>query len=80
MENLRQKVREVEEEEIYEAHILQRFNPAVQEQPTSNDVDAIMRSMLGPSSASNQSNPASAQPQDNHFASFGGFQALNGGR
>jgi len=76
LENLRRKVREVEEEELYEGNVLHKLSPAVEEQPASNDIDAIMRSMLGPSP--NQSNATATQPQDNSIMSFGGFQTLNG--
>ncbi len=78
LENLRKKVREVEEEELYEGNILQKFSPALQEQPASNDIDAIMRSMLGPSP--NQSAMTATQPQNNSVSTFGGFQSLNGRR
>jgi len=78
LENLRKKVREVEEEELYEGNILQKFSPALQEQPASNDIDAIMRSMLGPSP--NQSVMTATQPQNNSVSTFGGFQSLNGRR
>lgn len=78
MENLRQKVREVEEEELYEAHILQKFSPAVENQPPANDIDAIMRSMLGPSPT--QPSTTTTRPLDNmnSVSKFGGFQNQNG--
>ncbi|KII86677.1 hypothetical protein PLICRDRAFT_43320 [Plicaturopsis crispa FD-325 SS-3] len=49
MVSLRQRVAELEENELFEQTLLRGSRAALEQQPTSNDIDTIMRSMLGPS-------------------------------
>ncbi|TCD70169.1 hypothetical protein EIP91_004639 [Steccherinum ochraceum] len=47
MQNLRAQVKKLQEDEIFERTLYHGFNAPEEQQPTSNDIDAIMRSMMG---------------------------------
>lgn len=51
MRNLRKEVQKLQENEIFERTIL-RGSHIAEEQQSSNDIDAIMRSMMGTASSS----------------------------
>ncbi|KAH8104655.1 hypothetical protein BXZ70DRAFT_1062196 [Cristinia sonorae] len=45
--NLRAEVRKLQEDEIFERRLHQNLQAAEEQQPSSGDIDAIMRSMMG---------------------------------
>jgi hypothetical protein len=47
MRNLRQKVHELEEDELFERTLLRGSQAGLEPQPSSGDIDVIMRSMMG---------------------------------
>lgn len=53
MSNLRKKVKAIEDEAAFEAMALSKISPAFEEQPTTDDLDKLMKSMLGPESSAN---------------------------
>lgn len=61
MANLRKEVKALEEEELFESVSLKNPGPAFAQEPTSSDVDVIMRSML-PLSLSSTTNPNHSGP------------------
>jgi len=54
MANLRKEVRKLEEDELFERTILQGSQIGQEEQPSSNDIDVIMRSMMRPPKVSHE--------------------------
>ena len=49
MGNLRQAVAQLEENELFEQTLRRGSQAALQIQPSTNDIDTLMRSMMGPS-------------------------------
>lgn len=49
MVNLRQAVAQLDENELFEQTLRRGSQAALQIQPSTNDIDALMRSMMGPS-------------------------------
>ena len=49
MTNLRQAVAQLDENEMFEQTLRRGSQAALEIQPSTNDIDALMRSMMGPS-------------------------------
>lgn len=60
MRKLRRAVQDLEENELFEQTLLRGSRIALEEQPSTNDIDSIMRSMMPGSNATN-ANTAQAQ-------------------
>jgi len=63
MNNLRTQVKALEDDEIFEASALRNLCPAFQEQPSSNDIDSIMQSLMGTSLNAKNSQPKRTNPE-----------------
>ncbi|THH30035.1 hypothetical protein EUX98_g4140 [Antrodiella citrinella] len=63
MQNLRKEVRKLQEDEIFERTLLRGSNVSEEQQPSSCDIDDIMRSMMGPAASSRApTEPTSGSP------------------
>jgi len=62
MNNLRTQVKALEDDEIFEASALRNLCPAFQEQPSSNDIDSIMQSLMGTTLNAKNSQPKHTNP------------------
>jgi hypothetical protein len=47
MKNLRAKIRQLEEDEVFEQTLLRGSQVGLETRPSTNDVDALMKSMMG---------------------------------
>ena len=47
MDRLRSEVKKLEEEAAFEALVANKISPAVEEPPSTSDLDKLMKSMLG---------------------------------
>lgn len=82
MSNLRTQVKALEDDEIFEASALRNLNPAFEEQPSSNDIDSIMQSLMGSSLNAknpqlNRMNPASKLNGNDSGASKNAYNRVN---
>ena len=80
MHNLRAQVRKLQEDEIFERTLLQGSNIVEEQQPSSGDIDAIMRSMMGSAGLSSRapteptgSPPPILSPVPSNASLVGGF-------
>ncbi|KAE9408816.1 hypothetical protein BT96DRAFT_1012994 [Gymnopus androsaceus JB14] len=74
LDSLREEVRELQENELFEQTLLQGSKAALETPVYTRDIDSIMRSMMGPSSSSNS---ISAFPSATSTP-FAGPRASNG--
>lgn len=82
MSNLRTQVKALEDDEIFEASALRNLNPAFEEQPSSNDIDSIMQSLMGSSLNAknpqlNRMNPASKVNGNDSGVSKNAYNRVN---
>lgn len=65
MRSLRHEVHRLEENELFEQTLLRGSQAALEQQPTSNDIDTLMRSMMGPPTNGNTKNYGHANNHTN---------------
>jgi hypothetical protein len=83
MGNLRRQVRLLEEHELFEQTLMKQSQVGQSPLPSTNDIDALMRSMMGYSEANTQPQRQSSayptgQPQDNAHRQPGPGTILSG--
>ncbi|KAF8651952.1 hypothetical protein AX16_004595 [Volvariella volvacea WC 439] len=70
MKNLRSQIEQIEENELFEQRLLQGSQIGLEPLPSTHDIDAILKSMMGPSTTStttttgSNSRNSSSQPPD----------------